>query len=89
MEKTEYPGHTFVILKEGMMVFKLITIKWIKLYYPAAPWSLFLPWAIKENVATQTLGQRVAVSNMPWDGPPLAGKLRKGQGPRSSLVRAL
>ena len=78
MEKTEYPGHAVVI-----------TIKWIKLYYPGAPWSLFLPWAVKGNAATQTMGQRVAVSTMPWAGPPLAGKLRKEQGPRSSLVRAL
>lgn len=56
MEKTEYPGHTFVILKEGMMVFKLITIKWIKLYYPAAPWSLFLPWAIKGECGHSDFG---------------------------------
>lgn len=70
MEKTEYPGHAFVILKEGMMVFKLKTIKWIKLYYPAAPWSLFLPWAIKEcghsDFGTEGGSQQHAVG---WAAP--------------------
>ena len=67
MENTEYPGHAFDILKEGMTVFKLTTIKWITIDYLAAPWSPSPPRANKGNGATQTMGQRVEVSNTPWN----------------------
>lgn len=87
MENTEYPGHAFDILKEGMTVFKLTTIKWTKIYYLAARWSPSPPKASKGNGATQTGieggGQQHAVESLP------ARKLRKGQGHRSSLVRTL